>query len=76
MHTQKFYVVGSNQADSRYRVLKVDRHYDPADHIHELHVTEDATIYTKNEVADLLQMIDVGNKHAGGLQKVAHFYGA
>lgn len=73
---QRLYVIASNQSDSRYRVLKIDRHYSQTDKLHELGITEDATIYSKQEVSELLHMIEDGNKTSGGLQKVVSlFYG-
>jgi hypothetical protein len=73
---QRLYVIASNQSDSRYRVLKIDRHYSANDPSHDLNITEDGMIYSKQEVSDLLKMIEDGNKTTGGLQKVVPlFYG-
>ncbi|KND03050.1 phosphatidylinositol-3,5-bisphosphate 5-phosphatase [Spizellomyces punctatus DAOM BR117] len=66
----RFYVVGSNQSDERFRVLKIDRTSGS-----ELNVIDDEVVYTKPEVMDLLGMIENGNKNSGGLHKVASFFG-
>ncbi|RUS30451.1 SacI homology domain-containing protein [Jimgerdemannia flammicorona] len=65
----RYYLVGSNQADSVFRVLKIDR-TSPV----ELTVIVDDTMYTKQEVVDLLMMIEYGNR-TGGLSKVASAWG-
>lgn len=81
-------MIASNQADSRYRVLKIDRTAAPpsatlpvgSDQEEEeegangLIVTEDATIYSKDEIQLLLETLSAGN--AGGIKRVeALFYG-
>ncbi|KAL1920313.1 uncharacterized protein VTP21DRAFT_1459 [Calcarisporiella thermophila] len=66
----RFYIVGTNQSDNRFRVLKIDR-TDPT----ELSVTEDATKYTREEINQLLEMIENGNKSSGGLREVCSAYG-
>ena len=79
---QKFYIVGWNQADTRYRVLKLDRTVVPtgpatADSDQEdagLSVTEDSAVYTHSELQDLLEALGAGN--VGGIQMVVKtFYG-
>ncbi|KAK4705453.1 phosphatidylinositol 3,5-bisphosphate 5-phosphatase, partial [Phenoliferia sp. Uapishka_3] len=83
---QKFYIVGYNQADTRYRILKVDRTVFPAtppnpnesdqddDAYPGLSVTEDAAIYSREELDQLLNALGAGN--AGGIQMVIpKFYG-
>lgn len=86
---QKYYVIASNQADSRYRVLKIDRslppprqprkEIEPEEEDEEsgtqgLDITEDATIYSKEEIRELLETLSAGN--VGGATRVeALFYG-
>ena len=53
----RFYVVGSNNTQSRFRVLKIDR-TDPR----RLHISDDTTVYNSREIRELLTMIDVGNR--------------
>jgi hypothetical protein len=70
---QRLYVVASNQSDSRYRVLKIDR-TSPVGEV--LPVTEDGVIYSRTEVTDLLKMIEEGNRNSGGLVRACpSFYG-
>ncbi|GAA6022535.1 hypothetical protein JCM11491_005592 [Sporobolomyces phaffii] len=84
----KYYIVATNQADDRYRVLKVDRavaptappsvvseEYDeeePSDD--QLSITEDTTIYSRAEKDQLLETLAAGN--LGGISLVEKsFYG-
>ncbi|KAI9780235.1 MAG: phosphatidylinositol-3,5-bisphosphate 5-phosphatase [Geoglossum umbratile] len=60
----RYYVVGGDIMDSRFRILKIDRTSEPGD----LSVTEDEVIYTKEEMNLLLNTIDDGNKSTGGLR--------
>lgn len=80
-------MIASNQADSRYRVLKIDRappppasvppietEHDDDEGAEGLHVTEDAMIYSKEEIRELLETLSAGN--VGGVTRVeALFYG-
>ncbi|RUS32457.1 SacI homology domain-containing protein, partial [Jimgerdemannia flammicorona] len=61
----RYYIVGSNQSDTGFRVLKIDR-TSPK----ELSVIVDDTLYTKQEVVELLRMIEYGNVSSGGLNQV------
>lgn len=67
---QRFYIVGSNQSDERFRVLKIDRTSG-----NELNVIDDEVVYSKQEITELLGMIENGNKSSGGLHKVVSFFG-
>ncbi|KAI9822824.1 MAG: phosphatidylinositol-3,5-bisphosphate 5-phosphatase [Phylliscum demangeonii] len=62
--TARFYIVGGDLTDNRFRVLKIDRTTDYGD----LSLAEDGVIYTKREVNRLIATIDEGNKSAGGLK--------
>ena len=53
----RLYVVGSNNTQSRFRVLKIDR-TDPKG----LNISDDTTLYNAKEIKELLTMIDVGNR--------------
>nr|CAD7601107.1 unnamed protein product [Timema genevievae] len=55
--SQRFYLVGSNNTQTRFRVLKIDR-TEPR----ELSVVDDGTEYSHDEIRDLVTMIDVGNR--------------
>ena len=58
----RFYVVGADMSDSRFRILKIDREVD------ELSITEDDIVYSKGEMSQLLDAINAGNKSSGGLK--------
>ena len=60
----KFYLVGGDIVDSKFRILKVDRTADAGT----LSVTEDDIVYTKKEMNQLLNAVDDGNKSSGGLK--------
>ena len=71
-----FYLVGSNESQSKFRVLKVDRS-EPK----HLQLLDDGIIYERQEIRDLLHMIEVGNrskigqKIGSGLNKTTSAYG-
>lgn len=41
----------------------------------ELHVTSDRVVYTRTQVAELLDMIREGNRASGGLREIGRFFG-
>ncbi|KAJ5690624.1 Polyphosphoinositide phosphatase [Penicillium macrosclerotiorum] len=61
----RFYMVGINLAETRFRILKIDRTSESG----ELSITEDDMIYSKREMVQLLDAIDDGNKISGGLKQ-------
>ncbi|OKL57815.1 hypothetical protein UA08_06967 [Talaromyces atroroseus] len=60
----KYYLVGIDQLDTRYRILKIDRTSDSDD----LNLVEDDIVYSKHEMNQLLETIEDGNKSSGGLK--------
>ncbi|KAF7596723.1 phosphatidylinositol-3,5-bisphosphate 5-phosphatase [Aspergillus hancockii] len=60
----RFYMVGMDFSDTRFRILKIDRTTETGD----LNVAEDDIVYTKREMSQLLDAIDDGNKISGGLK--------
>ncbi|EHA55475.1 polyphosphoinositide phosphatase [Pyricularia oryzae 70-15] len=60
----KYYIVGADVTEKRYRILKVDRTADEQD----LSVTDDKIVYTQKEMNQLLDTIDDGNKATGGIK--------
>jgi phosphatidylinositol 3,5-bisphosphate 5-phosphatase len=54
---QRFYLLGSNNTQTKFRVLKIDR-MEPK----ELILTDDNVEYSKDQIKDLVTMIDSGNK--------------
>ncbi|KAG7287793.1 hypothetical protein NEMBOFW57_007308 [Staphylotrichum longicolle] len=61
----RFYIVGGDATEKRYRILKIDRTNDDAS---ELSITDDKTVYTQKDMNQLLDTIDDGNKGTGGLR--------
>ncbi|KAK1755943.1 Polyphosphoinositide phosphatase [Echria macrotheca] len=61
----RFYMVGGDMTEKRYRILKIDR---TADDSSELTITDDKTVYTQKDMSELLDTIDDGNKGTGGLK--------
>ena len=53
----RFFLVGSNSSQTRFRVLKIDR-TEPT----EINVIDDKVEYNAREIRQLLHMIDVGNR--------------
>ncbi|EED12839.1 polyphosphoinositide phosphatase Fig4 [Talaromyces stipitatus ATCC 10500] len=60
----RYYLVGIDQLDTRYRILKIDRTSDSDD----LNLVEDDIVYSKHEMNQLLETIEDGNKSSGGLK--------
>ena len=69
-------MVGSNDSQTKFRVLKIDR-TEPR----ELIISDDKIVYSEREIRDLLTMIDVGNrskvgqKMGSGFNKTISSYG-
>ncbi len=61
----RFYIVGGDVTEKRYRILKIDRTNDDDS---ELSITDDKTVYTQKDMNQLLDTIDDGNKGTGGLR--------
>uniref|UniRef100_A0A2K6L6F8 FIG4 phosphoinositide 5-phosphatase n=1 Tax=Rhinopithecus bieti TaxID=61621 RepID=A0A2K6L6F8_RHIBE len=53
----RYFLVGSNNAETKYRVLKIDR-TEPKD----LVIIDDRHVYTQQEVRELLGRLDLGNR--------------
>uniref|UniRef100_UPI00358F8A78 polyphosphoinositide phosphatase isoform X1 n=1 Tax=Myxine glutinosa TaxID=7769 RepID=UPI00358F8A78 len=53
----RFYLVGSNNAGTKFRILKIDR-TEPLD----LVITDDQHVYSNREIQDLLGRLDGGNR--------------
>ncbi|KAF2838947.1 polyphosphoinositide phosphatase Fig4 [Patellaria atrata CBS 101060] len=60
----RFYLIGGDLMDRHFRVLKIDRTSAPG----QLNIFEDDIVYDKLEMNQLLNAIDDGNKHNGGLK--------
>lgn len=66
----RFYIIASNAADSRHRIIKVDRTVQD-----ELTIVEDEAEYSGKQMSAMLKMLDDGNKASGGLGKARVFFG-
>ena len=62
--TSRFFLVGGDITDRKFRILKINRSADAG----ELNITEDDIVYTKKEMNSLLNTVDDGNKTSGGLK--------
>lgn len=60
----RYYLVGADTLDRRYRILKIDRNADEG----ELSITEDDIVYDKVDMGKVLNAIDDGNRASGGLK--------
>ena len=60
----RFYLVGADIMDRKFRILKIDRTSESGD----LSIAEDDIVYTKKEMNQLLNAVDDGNKSSGGLK--------
>ena len=67
----RFYLVGGDVLERRFRILKIDRTAD----IDSLSIVEDDIVYTKKETNQLLDAVDDGNKASGGMKLKYTFSG-
>lgn len=61
----RYYIVGGDVTEKRYRILKVDRNTHDSD----LSIVDDKIIYSQKEMNSLLDTIDDGNKGTGGIKQ-------
>lgn len=62
--TSRYYLVGSDAIDCKYRILKIDRTSGSG----ELSIADDDIVYSKTELHAMLGAIDDGNRSSGGLK--------
>ncbi|KAL8953381.1 MAG: hypothetical protein Q9222_000758 [Ikaeria aurantiellina] len=62
--SSRFYMIGSDVLDQRFRILKIDRTVESGD----LSIVEDDIVYSRKEMNQLLNAVDDGNKSSGGLK--------
>lgn len=60
----RYYIVGVDVSERRYRILKIERTADGA----ELNMTDDKIVYSLKEMNQLLDTIDHGNRGTGGIK--------
>jgi hypothetical protein len=64
-----YYLVGYDAQESAFRMLKIDRRFEKPASLEDI-LHEDPIVYTKEDLADVLAMINEGNKSSGGLTKL------
>jgi hypothetical protein len=69
-----FYLVGNDLLETSYRVIKIDRRVIRPKSLQDI-IKEDPNVYQKQELEDLLDMINEGNRTSGGLIKITEAYG-
>lgn len=67
----RFYVVGGDVMERKFRLLKIDRTNDNE----HLSISENDIVYGKTEMNQLLHTMDEGNKASGGLKLMYSFWG-
>lgn len=69
--TMRYYIVGSDLQETRFRILKIDRTADMGD----LSIIEDEGEYTREQVTTILSTIESGNIISGGWKFRFPFWG-
>lgn len=69
-----YYLVGFNDAETRFRLLKINRSIAKPKDLLEI-VVEDPLVYNSEEIVDILNMISEGNKQSGGISKICSALG-
>jgi hypothetical protein len=69
-----YYLVGFDNLESMFRLLKINRLILKPKELAEI-VREDDLVYNSTEIAEILKMIDEGNKTSGGLVKLCSAFG-
>ena len=67
--TSFYYLVGTTAAEERYRVIKINRVLEKPSSLAAI-LQEDDNEYSRQEISEMLDMIDDGNKSSGGLNQV------
>ncbi len=60
----RYYIVGGDITEKRFRILKIDRSSEDSD----LSITDDKIVYSRKEMNQLLDTIDDGNRGTGGIK--------
>lgn len=69
-----YYLVGFDNLETMFRLLKINRLIVKPKDLAEI-VREDDLVYNGAEIAEILKMIDDGNKTSGGLVKICSAFG-
>lgn len=67
-------MIGLNEAETQFRLLKIYRTIEHPDKLSDI-LREDSLTYSAQEIADVLDMISEGNRAYGGLIKICTAYG-
>lgn len=71
---QNYLLIGTDDNEKQFRVLKIDRRIIRPKNLKQI-LHEDPILYSKGELAEILCMIDEGNKNNGGLSRIASVFG-
>ncbi|KAG6812682.1 hypothetical protein H0H92_001311 [Tricholoma furcatifolium] len=66
----RYFIIASNAAESRHRIIKIDRTSQD-----ELIIVEDEAEYSGKQMSAMLKMLDDGNRASGGLGKARVVFG-
>ena len=69
-----YYLVGFDNLETSFRLLKINRAIEKPKELADI-LHEDQMIYSKTDIADILEMINDGNRTSGGLTKVCSCFG-
>lgn len=69
-----YYLVGCDNQETMFRLLKINRLIQKPKTLAEI-VREDDLVYSSSDIAEILKMIDEGNKTSGGLIKTCTAFG-
>lgn len=61
----RYYIVGGDVTEKRYRILKIDRNTHDSD----LNIVDEKIMYSQKEMAAIVDTIDDGNKGTGGIKQ-------
>ena len=69
-----YYLIGFNNLETEFQLLKINKYFEKAKDLTEI-LYHDRNIYTKDEIFEILEMINEGNKLTGGLLKICSAIG-
>ncbi|CAM9514219.1 unnamed protein product [Discosporangium mesarthrocarpum] len=72
--TSHLYLTACDKLETQYRVLKIDRRVTDATSLADI-CQEDPIVYTPQDMLEMLEMINEGNRNGGGLRLTAKGYG-
>lgn len=64
-----YYLVGFDRLETQFRVLKIDRRVEKPRSLLEI-LREDPCVYTREQITDMIRMINEGHTTSGGMKKI------